>query len=504
MDQGKSAGAVVAILRNQRRRQGLTISYKKEPSMTSIRPQHIQTSSSNQQGVEHQNATCSVESQRDQSASAVKEKSVLNFDTNQLMEKIVADGNMERAWKKVKANRGAPGPDGVTLDEFFQTFRPQWPAVKQQLLEGTYQPGPARRKSIPIPDGSQRDLGIPNVIDRVIQQAILIVLTPFFDPEFSESSYGFRPKRSASGAIKQVQRTIRQGYRHCVDMDLSKFFDRVQHDVLLSQVARKVHDKRLLKLIGSYLRAGVMVDGLLQPSTEGTMQGGPLSPFLANIMLDDLDKELERRELHFVRYADDFLIFTKTEIAAQRVFESVDRYLTQKLKLVVNRQKSRVCRTAGVEFLGYEFHGYSGQIRVSEKNLKKFKQRVGEILRRNRGISMTQRLRELGQYLRGWMNYFALEQRKSISVTLDKWLRRRLRACYWKQWRLPIARVRKLVGLGIRAEEAYSHGNSRKGCWRMSKTLAVQMALTTAWLTDQGLVNLAAIWIKFAPRRRTA
>jgi RNA-directed DNA polymerase len=470
--------------------------------MTSTRPTRQQLDLDFSDEAEANDAASEL--RQEQSSSAFMGKSALDSISFDLMEKIVDDGNMERAWKKVKANRGAPGPDGITLDEFFENFRHQWPEVRRQLLEGTYRPGPARRKSISKPDGSLRDLGIPNVVDRLIEQAILIVLTPLFDPEFSESSYGFRPKRSASGAIKQIQTTMRQGYRHCVDMDLSKFFDRVQHDVLLSQVSRKVHDKRLLKLIGRYLRAGVMVDGLLQPSAEGTMQGGPLSPFLANIMLDDFDKELERRGHHFVRYADDFLIFTKTEAAAKRVFASVERYLTGKLKLVINRQKSRVCRTRGVEFLGFEMHGLGGQIRVSDKNVKKFKDRSREILNRNRGISMTQRLKELRQYVVGWMGYFAIEQRKSLSRDLDKWLRRRLRACYWKQWRKPRVRVRKLRQLGIRVEDARSHGNSRKGCWRMSATLAVQMALTTQWLSDHGLVSLEDQWNKFAPRRRIA
>lgn len=242
---------------------------------------------------------------RGQSASAAMEKTALDIVSNDLIEQIVAPANMERAWKKVKANRGAPGPDGITLDDFPKQFRAQWPEIKPQLLNGSYQPGPARRKSIPKEDGSERHLGIPNVIDRLIQQATLLVLTPIFDPDFSDSSFGFRPGRSAQGAAKQVQSHIRAGYRHCVDMDLSKFFDRVQHDVLLARVSRKIHDKRLLRLIGSYLRAGVMVDSNLQPSTEGTMQGGPLSPLLANILLDDFDKELESRGLRFVRYADD-------------------------------------------------------------------------------------------------------------------------------------------------------------------------------------------------------
>ena len=264
------------------------------------------------------------EPQRGESASAVARTTALSDTSEQLMEQTVESRNMQRAWQNVKANRGAPGPDGITLEAFEATFAAHWPSVRQHLLDGTYEPSPARRKSIPKPDGTERHLGIPNVQDRVIQQAILQVLTPIFDPGFSESSFGFRPQRSAHGAALQVQRYIRAGYRECVDMDLSKFFDRVQHDVLLSRVARKVRDKRLLRLIGRYLRAGVMVEAQLQPSHEGTMQGGPLSPLLANILLDDFDKELERRGLRFVRYADDFLVFTKTKAAAARVFESVE------------------------------------------------------------------------------------------------------------------------------------------------------------------------------------
>ncbi len=306
--------------------------------------------------------------------------------------------NVEKAWRKVKANKGAPGPDGITLAEFPQSFRSEWPAIRQQLLDGTYVPQPARRKSIPKSDGSERNLGIPNVLERLIQQCILQVLTPIFDPYFSESSFGFRPKRSAHGAVKQVQTHIRSGYRHYVDMDLSKFFDRVQHDVLLARVARKVGDKRLLRLIGRYLRAGVMVELQWEPSKEGTMQGGPLSPLLANILLDDFDKELERRGLHFVRYADDFLVFTKTEKAALRVFESVERYLTRKLKLVVNHAKSCVRSTDGLEFLGYQFIGYSGQMRVSPKNLDKFKQR----LRKRRCSRCSTRLKACARSIRHW------------------------------------------------------------------------------------------------------
>lgn len=375
-----------------------------------------------------------------QSNGAVTEQSALDSTPRDLMERVLAWDNLVRAWKNVRANGGAPGPDGVTISDFPAHYYEHWPRIREQLLGGTYRPGAAPRKSIPKPDGTERHLGIPNVMDRFIQQAILQVLTRIFDPEFSESSYGFRPGRSAHGAIKQIQATIRAGYRYCVDMDLAKFFDRVQHDALMARVARKVHDKRMLKLIGGYLRAGVMVDGLVQASHEGTMQGGPLSPLLANILLDDFDKVLEARGLKFVRYADDFLVFTRTELAARRVFRSVGRYLTRKLKLVVNQEKSRVCSTAGVEFLGYQFHGSGGQIRVSPKNKQKFKERVRGLLNRNRGQSTGHRLYHLNSYLRGWIGYFALEQRKSELETLDKWLRRRLRACIWKQCADPHAR----------------------------------------------------------------
>ncbi len=444
------------------------------------------------------------EPQRGESASAVVRTTALSDTSETLMEQIVASRNMQRAWQNVNANRGAPGPDGITLEEFEATFAAHWPSVRQHLLEGTYEPAPARRKSIPKPDGTERHLGIPNVQDRVIQQAILQVLTPIFDPSFSESSFGFRPQRSAHGAALQVQRHIRDGYRECVDMDLSKFFDRVQHDVLLVRVARKVRDKRLLRLIGRYLRAGVMVDAQLQPSHEGTMQGGPLSPLLANILLDDFDKELEHRGLRFVRYADDFLVFTKTKAAAARVFVSVERYLTRKLKLVVNRQKSRTCSTAGVEFLGFVFEGYGGQIRVSPKNVMKFKDRVREITRRNRGVSLSQRYQELRRYFQGWVGYFGLVPIKSFFSELDKWVRRRLRSCYWKQWRYPRTRITQLRQLGIKLDEAVTHGISSKGPWVMSSSQAVHQALSLEFFAQSGLTSLFTLWSQLAPKFRTA
>ena len=472
--------------------------------MTSNRLQHIEPGSTDPPGGDNRKARALQSLSEDQSDPAGIKQSALSNLSENMMEQIVDDRNMLRAWRNVKANKGAPGPDGITLDQFEDSFRLEWPTIRQQLLDGTYRPSAARRKSIPKPDGSQRHLGIPNVQERLIQQAILQVLTPIFDPEFSESSFGFRPKRSAHGAVKQIQTHIRSGYRHCVDMDLSKFFDRVQHDVLLTRVSRKVADKRLLRLIGRYLRAGVMVDRHWEPSHEGTMQGGPLSPLLGNILLDDFDKELERRGLHFVRYADDFLVFTKTEKSAQRVFQSVERYLTRKLKLVVNQQKSRTCSTDGVEFLGFRFTGYGGQIRVSPKNVTKFKQRVREITRRTRGISMTRRLQELGFYLRGWAGYFAIVPIKSFFVALDKWVRRRLRSCYWKQWRTPQTRIRKLLAMGLVKDDAVPFGSCSRGPWFMSACRSVQSTLSSDYLAQSGLVNLSEVWSKLAPKFRNA
>jgi RNA-directed DNA polymerase len=436
--------------------------------------------------------------------SAAIEKSALDSNPISLMEEVVDDLNMEQAWAKVKANRRAPGPDGITVEDFPEWFAPRWQAIRQQLLDGTYRPEPVRRKSIPKPDGGQRDLGIPNVVDRLIQQAIAQVLTPIFDPDFSESSFGYRPYRDGHGAVKQIQTIIRSGHHWCVDMDLSKFFDTVQHDVLMVRVSRKVHDKRLLKLIGKFLRGGVMVLGCFQLTKEGTMQGGPLSPLLANILLDDLDKELEKRGLPFVRYADDFIIFVKSEAAAHRVFGSVERYLQRTLKLVVNREKSCVRRADGVEFVGYEFRGYGGKICVSEKNLRHFKQRASELLARKGGRAMDRRMVEFTQYARGWIGYFALEQRKSAFTNLDKWLRRRVRACYWKSWRLPRTRIRKLKSLGISHDDAMAFGNSRKAVWRLSMTSGVQRALSNAWLKAAGLFSLEEKWSELAPLRRTA
>ena len=467
---------------------------KEESSANSLRGNHSST----------EETTGSL-SRPGSTVAARVEQPALSLFPETLMEAVVDADNLETAWKNVKANRGAPGPDGVTIAEFPDWFRPRWPEIQQQLLDGTYRPGPVRRKTIDKPDGGQRLLGIPNIIDRLIQQAIVQVLTPVFDPSFSESSHGFRPKRSAHGAAKQVQRTIRRGYRYAVDMDLSKFFDRVGHDVLMARVARRVDDKLLLRLIGRYLRAGVMVEGVLQPTDVGTPQGGPASPLLANILLDDLDKELERRGLHFVRYADDFAIFAKSQRSAERIMASVTRFLTDKLRLVVNQEKSRVVvASEEFEFLGFAFRKSRATINVSTKSIQRFKHRIREITGRSRGISMERRLSELRSYVRGWMGYYGLASQLKLFDRLDQWLRRRIRMCYWKQWRRPRKRRRELIRLGVPIRQAIRHARSRKGHWHMSKTIASGVGLTNAWLAEQGMLSLKTLWSELAPRRRTA
>ena len=421
-----------------------------------------------------------------------------------LMERVVAAENLERAWRQVKRNRGAPGPDGMTIGEFESWARANWPATRQQLMDGTYRPAPVRRKTIPKEGGGERLLGIPNVVDRLIQQAICQVLTPIFDPGFSESSFGFRPGRSAHGATKRVQQIIRQGQTHCVDVDLSKFFDRVGHDVLMSCVSRQVHDRRLLRLIGRYLRAGVMVEGVLQPTAEGAPQGGPLSPLLSNILLDDLDKELERRGLRFVRYADDFQIFVRSERSALRVYAAVKHFLTQRLKLVVNEQKSSVRLARGCEYLGFTFVGKRVTIKVAPKKLKAFKRRIQELTGRSRGVSMKRRLTDLARYVRGWIRYFGLARQFDEFVQLDGWIRRRIRMCYWKQWRYPRTKVKHLVALGVSLDLAIKHAVSRKKYWRMSRTPALRYAMPNQWLKQQGLPSIKQLWCDLAPLRGIA
>ena len=412
-----------------------------------------------------------------------------------LMERILDRGNMQRAWKRVKANRGAPGIDGMTVEAFPAFARKHWPEIRQALFDGTYQPSAVRPKEIPKRTGrGMRLLGIPTVTDRLICQAIGQVLTPIFDPVFSESSFGFRPGRSAHGAVRQVQRHIRAGYRIAVDLDLEKFFDKVNHDVLMARIARKVRDKRLLALIGRYLRAGVMVGDIIQAEEIGTPQGSPLSPLLANILLDDLDKELERRGHRFARYADDLLILVRSMRAGLRVRAGITRFLTVRLKLSVNESKSRVCRTNECVFLGFTFRGV--KLRWSDEAFADFKHRVRRLTGRSWGVSMAYRLHKLAQYLRGWMNYFGISQYYRPVPELDHWIRRRIRMCYWKQWRYARTKVRNLLALGTSKRQAIMTAISRKSYWHLSKTLATQTGMTNKWLESQGLLSVRTLWIK--------
>jgi RNA-directed DNA polymerase len=347
---------------------------------------------------------------------------------------------------------------------------------------------------IPKPTGGTRPLGIPVVLDRLIQQAIAQVLLPIFDPHFSESSFGFRPGRSAHHAVNQVRDYIRQGYRVAVDCDLAKFFDTVNHDVLMCRVSRKVHDKRVLQLIGKYLRAGVMINGRREETRKGVPQGSPLSPLLSNILLDDLDKELERRGLRFARYADDFVILTKSRRAAERVMASLSRFLERKLRLAVNQSKSKVASTNEITFLGFAFKGAS--IRWSDKAFAEFKRRVKELTgRRSWGVSMEYRLRKLAEYMRGWMGYFGISEYYRPIPEIDHWLRRRVRMCYIKQWRCCRTKVRELTKLGTNLRLAISIGLSRKGPYRLAKTLAAQSGMTNKWLKDQGLLSVKELWV---------
>jgi len=400
--------------------------------------------------------------------------------------------NLQKAWKQVKANKGAPGVDNMTIEEFPEYVFRHWEEIKTALLEGTYQPSPVRRVEIPKDSGGTRPLGIPTVLDRVIQQAIAQVLTPVFDPHFSEDSYGFRPHRSAHHAVRKIEKDVRQGYRYAVDLDLEKFFDTVDHDILMSRVARRVRDKRILRLIGRYLRAGVVVNGRLCRTVRGVPQGGPLSPFLSNILLDDFDKELEKRKHRFARYADDSIILVKSHRAGVRVMAGITQYL-EKLKVKVNRDKSKVVPVQESSFLGFTFKGK--KLTTTVKAITEFKHRLKKLTGRSWGISMQDRYGYIHVYVTGWMNYFGIGMRYTDIMELDHWLRRRMRMCYLKQWGRARKRIGELIRLGAPKHQAILTGLSRKAYWHLAKTYATNCGLSKKYLDDQGLVSLRTLWI---------
>jgi group II intron reverse transcriptase/maturase len=413
-----------------------------------------------------------------------------NFNDN-LMEKAVERSNLKKALERVESNKGAAGIDEMQTSELRQFLKANWENIKQELLDGTYKPAPVRRVEIPKQDGGVRLLGIPTVLDRFIQQAIQQVLTPIFEPTFSEFSYGFRPGKSARQAVRQAQRYIRSGRRIVVDIDLEKFFDRVNHDLLMSKLMKQVKDKRIHKIIRRYLQAGVMLNGCCVATEEGTPQGGPISPLLANIMLKDLDQELTNRGHAFVRYADDCNIYVKSKRAGQRVYQSVSKFIQKHLKLKVNKEKSAVDYPSKRKFLGFSFTFCEQvKLRVAAKTVEKFKANIRKLTKRNRSISMKERLENLNAYLMGWSGYFGIAEAKGIFQKLDEWIRRRLRMCLLKQWKRCKTKLRNLAKLGISEDWGSRIAYSRKKYWRLANTPQVSKALGLAYWREQGLISL--------------
>jgi RNA-directed DNA polymerase len=411
--------------------------------------------------------------------------------TNRLMEEVCERENLKEALRRVKANKGSPGVDGITVNQLDDYLEQHWPAIREQL-SGTYKPKPVKRVEIPKPDGGVRKLGIPTVLDRFVQQAVMQVLQREWDRTFSEHSYGFRPGRSAHQAVAQAQRYIAEGRGWCVDLDLEKFFDRVNHDKLMGQIAKRVGDKRLLKLIRAFLNAGVMENGLVSPSVEGTPQGGPLSPLLSNLVLDELDQELERRGHRYVRYADDCNIYVCSERAGQRVMESVTRFITQELKLKVNETKSAVAQPQERKFLGFSFTAGPEVKRViAPKALNRFKQRIREITRRAKGVSMKTTIGELAPYMRGWRSYFGFCETPEVLLSLTRWVRLRIRAAMWRQWKTPRRRREALLELGVRLRLATNTAGSGLGPWYLAKAKALSVGLSNAYFKSLGLPSLA-------------
>lgn len=425
-------------------------------------------------------------------ASPKREAEPSDKQKGNVLELILAESNLNAAYKRVKANHGSHGVDGMQVDELLPFLKTNGASLRQTLLEGKYRPQPVRRVEIPKPDGGVRLLGIPTVLDRMIQQAISQILSPIFEAHFSDHSYGFRPNRSAHDAIYKAQAHINEGNRTVVDIDLEKFFDRVNHDKLMSLLARKISDKRVLKLIRSYLESGVMISGLVSATEEGTPQGGPLSPLLSNIMLDELDKELERRGLRFCRYADDCNIYVKSKRAGNRVMNSVTAFIEHRLKLRVNRIKSAVDSPAKRKFLGFSFFWRKDGVHMClhPKPLERLKEKVREITSRSRSMAMEVRIKKLNALTRGWVTYYRPSDMLSHCRMLDEWIRTRLRMCYWKQWKCTKAKYDNLRRLGLSDNNAWQWANTRKGYWRTASSPTLKTTLTNQYFLRLGLLSL--------------
>ncbi|MGL3106559.1 group II intron reverse transcriptase/maturase [Bradyrhizobium sp. BR 1432] len=409
------------------------------------------------------------------------------------MEKVCERQNLQAALKRVRQNAGSPGIDGMTVEELPNHLRVHWPLLREKLLAGQYQPQPVKRVAIPKPGGGERELGIPTVLDRFIQQALLQVLQPQFDPTFSDASYGFRPGRSAHDAVRRAQAYVQEGRSFVVDIDLEKFFDRVNHDILMGRLAKRIADRRVLRLIRRYLNAGVLADGVVIERGEGTPQGGPLSPLLANVLLDEIDKELERRGHAFVRYADDLNVYVRTQRSGERVMTSL-RKLFGKLKLRVNETKSKVRRATASKFLGFSFWVAAGRTirrRVAPQAIERMKERVRDMTRRSAGRSLAQMCKPLGKYLTGWKGYFRLAETPGVFADIDGWIRHRLRAVQLKHWKNGHVVYRELIARGVHPDEARRVAINRRRWWRTSK-VALNKALPNERFRRLGVPSLAS------------
>lgn len=421
-----------------------------------------------------------------------------NMYDSMLMEKILDKDNMNEAFKRVKKKKGSHGIDGLTIDELQEYLKEHGEQLRKDILEGDYTPKPVRRAEIPKENGKKRKLGIPTVIDRVIQQSITQVLSPIFEKTFSENSFGFRPKRSCHGALKRCQEYINAGYKWAVDIDLASYFDTVNHDKLIGLIYKEIKDIRVISLIRKYLQSGVMENGVVIETDEGVPQGGNLSPLLSNIMLNELDKELTKRGLKFVRYADDCNTYVKSKKSANRVMASVTKFIEEKLKLKVNNQKSTVGRPWKLKFLGYSFYLAKGGVRfrVHQKSILKLKKSLKELTGRSRVKKIELTYTKLKQKIVGWISYFKMADMKGLLKQLDEWLRRRIRMCYWKQWKKIRTKYRNLMKLGITKQKAWEHANTRKSYWRTAKSPILDTTISNSRLKKAGLVSLFEQYMK--------